>query len=135
MRILIVEDDKPTEETLAKLLRKLSQEDLEIFHARTLAEGIAMSHKVLADITLCDVILPDAQDYHQVGQAIKTGKFFPPVIITTGLEDPTRDMEIYFMKCGAQQVFHKPYVEQVVALIISASAAAAMRKLAQQNPD
>ena len=128
MRILIVEDNQQEKDTLTKLLKKLI-DHLTIYHACTLAEGIKLSHTVQADITLLDPGLPDVKDYKEVGKAIKEGLFFPPVIITTGMPDPNHEREIFFMRCGAQQVFHKPYVEQVVALIASAATAAAMRQL------
>ena len=132
MRFLIVEDEYETRQTLAKLLQKLLPK-IVIFHAKNLAEGIRISHKVKADITLLDPGLPDVSDYHIIGEAIKNGLFYPPVIITTGFPDYDKSREIYYMKCGAQQVFHKPYVEQVVALIASASAGAAMRELVKKN--
>ena len=146
MKILIIEDDKNQADTLTHLLVKLFRDASEaismVTQARTLQEGIKLSHQIKADITLLDPGLPDtvgldgSTDYTIVGRAIKQGMLYPPVIITTGMPDPDKAIEIYFMKCGAQQVFHKPYVERVVALIASAAAGAAMRKLvADQRND
>lgn len=128
MRILIIEDDQATANTLTKLLKR-AESTLEIFHVGTLAEGILQSVALKADITLLDLCLPDAPTWRDT--AISIRKFHPPVIVITDLDDPLVDAECY--KNGAQNVFTKHIALKFVSALLSAISSAKMRTIAAEQ--
>lgn len=128
MRILIVEDNTATVETLTKLLKR-AESTLEIFHVGTLAEGLEQSEKLHADITLLDLCLPDAQDWMTTARAIE--KFHPPVIVITDLDDPAVVAACH--KYGAQQVFEKRIALRFASALLSAMTSAKMRIIAAEQ--
>jgi DNA-binding response OmpR family regulator len=128
MRILIVEDNEATAETLTKLLKRANG-TLEIFHVGTLAEGLKQSVKLKADVTLLDLCLPDAKDWRETARAID--KFHPPVIVITDLDGAEVIAECH--KHGAQQVFQKQIALRFISALLSAMTSAKMRTVAAEQ--
>lgn len=128
MIILIVEDNEATAETLTKLLVR-AESSLEVFCVGTLAEGLAKSIELKADVTLLDLCLPDVKTWRETAQAIE--KFHPPVIVVTDMDDPEVDVECY--KHGAQNVFSKRFALKAVTALLSAMSSANMRTIAAER--
>jgi len=129
MRILIVEDNKASAATLSKLLKKNSDSvDLDVRTADTLAEGLHLSNTSYppADITILDLSLPDSPDWHDTVKAIP--KFHPPVIVMTGFDLVTVELECYAF--GAQDVFSKAAAVKMIDVVMRAITSARLRTVA-----
>lgn len=128
LRILIVEDIDATAKTLERRLKR-QDNTLEIFHVKTLAEGLAKSVELKADITLLDLCLPDVKDWRETAQAIE--KFHPPVLVITDMDLPLVEAECH--KYGVQQVFPKRVALELIPTLLSAMIAAKMRTVAAEQ--
>ena len=128
LRILIVEDHDATASTLERLLKR-QDSTLEIFHSKTLADGLKRSLEVQADITLLDLQLPDVKDWRETAQAIE--KFHPPVIVITDMDVPL--VEAYCHKYGVEQVFPKRIALGLIPTLLSAMLSAKMRAVAAEQ--
>ena len=102
MKLLIVEDDQSQANALRKLL-KVRMEYLDCQIVPTLGEALRWSQKFEADVTLLDLMLPDAS----VDEVIESiPRFHPPVIVVTEHEDDDNSLLI---KCFVFEAkgFHK----------------------------
>jgi DNA-binding response OmpR family regulator len=79
------------------------------------------------DITLLDLVLPDSPNWSETVTSIR--KFTPPVIVVT--ESYDRAAEIAAFAAGAEDVLRKSTVLQIASILISAIAAARMRRIAR----
>jgi DNA-binding response OmpR family regulator len=134
MRILLVEDDPTIADTLAKLLTKSAGDvnAISIIRAGTLREGIRKSNEHQVDVTYLDLCLPDSHDWQETAHAIR--KFYPPVIIVTGLDDPDGSIKLECFTHGAQNFFVKPKdMKLLVPHLLSSGAAAHLRREAPKR--
>lgn len=128
MKILIGEDDKVQAETLAALFKKMSSELLDIRLAHTFADTVRLSHEYRVDVTYLDPGMPDIKDWREA--AHRLNEILPPVIILTGQDDPTGEMELEFYKYGAQNVFQKVRdITLIVPHLLSSGASAHLRRV------
>lgn len=128
MKILIVEDERNISDRLKALLETCAAVD-EVVIAETLAEGIAKSQEIQPDITLLDLLLPDANDWSVTVAAIP--RFLPPVIVVTELDDRSAEMAAF--EAGAEDVIRKSTALKIASLLIAAIASAQMRRLSRDK--
>lgn len=128
MKILIVEDEVEISDRLKELLEQCAA-ITEVVVAGTLADGIAKSRELQPDITLLDLVLPDAQDWTITVKAIPL--FKPPVIVVTELDD--RFAEVAAFQAGAENVLRKSTAIKIAYILISAVTAAQMRRIARDQ--
>lgn len=104
-KVLIVEDDARNRDVLDALLRNTG---LELFFAVNGSEGIALAGRILPDLVLLDVMLPD-KDGFEVCRTLRTmpqlGEV--PIVLLTALDD--RDSRITGFEAGADDFLSKPY--------------------------
>lgn len=103
MKILIIEDEEETGPALCKLLRS-RMDFVECMVVTTLAEGRREAVSFQADITVLDVMLPDASR-EEVLEAIN--ELPPPVIVVSALLDSDPDLAALCWAHGAKGVLSK----------------------------
>lgn len=123
-RMLLAEDDGQAAAALTRLLKRVNG-SIEVITVKTLADALACSTQLRANVTLLDPNLEDTNDWHEAIHAIP--RFNPPVIVVTGMDDPNREVMLEAFKYGAQNVFYKPYEMKVVEQLVSSATAAHLR--------
>jgi two-component system cell cycle response regulator CtrA len=104
MRILIIEDNRATAETIELALAK----DGKICDIATLGEdGLEISKLYEYDLIILDIMLPDTNGY-EVLKKIRTSKKHVPVLILSGLGDS--EQKIKGLGFGADDYLTKPFV-------------------------
>lgn len=108
MTLLLVDDDKKGQDTLVKYLNQISEGELTIYTAQTLAQGLAIDHEKKPHVVLLDLLLPDSPNWRDT--VTKICDFKAPVVVVTGLDIAANDYEIFLacLKNGAKRVFEKP---------------------------
>lgn len=127
MKILLVEDHKETANRLGALLQK-AEGVSEVVICGTLADGLAKSNDLKADITILDLMLPDVKSWRETVAAIP--KFHPPVIVVSELSDPEISEQCFL--AGAADYLNKRTALGLIALLISAITSARMRRVASE---
>lgn len=84
LKALLVEDDRPTEEAFAYMLRKVG---FKVGHARRGEEAIETAEALKPDVILLDIKLAGEMDGYAVIDALKKHPFLSlvPVLIVTNL--------------------------------------------------
>jgi two-component system NtrC family response regulator len=100
--ILIIDDDKLICDWIAKVVTELGHSSS---YAHTLKEGLRKVQSEPFDIVFIDVRLPDGSGLDIIPK-IKTSRFFPEIIVITGLGDP--DEAEIAIKSGAWDYLEKP---------------------------
>lgn len=108
-RILIVDDEKANLKILAELLS--DQADVSL--AKSGMQAIEKAVKLLPDLILLDIIMPDMDGFETIQQLRQVNSLEDvPVIFITGLD--TADNERYGLDLGAQDYIRKPFNPAVV---------------------
>ncbi len=100
--ILIIDDDRLICDWIAKVVTELGHS---AFYAHTLQEGLRKAQSEPFDIVFIDVRLPDGNGLDIIPE-IKTSRFFPEIIVITGIGDP--DEAEIAIKSGAWDYIEKP---------------------------
>ncbi len=113
-RILIVDDQKAN----LKILTELLNQEADISLAKSGAQAIDKSLKLLPDLILLDIVMPDMDGFETLKKLreIEVLKEVP-IIFITGLD--TADNEIYGLDLGAHDYIRKPFNPSVVKSRIS----------------
>lgn len=108
-RILIVDDQKAN----LKILTELLSDEAEISLAKSGAQAIDKSLKLLPDLILLDIVMPEMDGFETLKRlrSIESLKEVP-IIFITGLD--TADNEIYGLDLGAHDYIRKPFNPSVV---------------------
>jgi two-component system NtrC family response regulator len=101
-RVLIIDDDKLICDWIANVVSQLGHSS---FYAHTLEEGLRKAQSEPFDIVFIDVRLPDGSGLDIIPE-IKATRFFPEIIVITGLGDP--DEAELAIKSGAWDYLEKP---------------------------
>jgi DNA-binding response OmpR family regulator len=107
-RILVVEDDRDTAESLRMLL---AQYGYHVVVAHTSQQGIEAARRVEPHIVLCDIGLPDADGY-VVGSVLRQQSAPARLIAVTGHGEP-RD-RLRALAAGFDEHLVKPVDPQVL---------------------
>jgi DNA-binding response OmpR family regulator len=103
LRVLVVEDDPDTAETLRALLA-LCGYQVEVAH--TTQQGIETARKLDPHVVLCDIGLPDSDGY-VVGSVLRQGDARRPrLIAVTGFGEPQHRLRA--LQAGFDQHLVKP---------------------------
>jgi two-component system NtrC family response regulator len=100
--ILIIDDDRLICDWIAKVVTELGHISS---YAHTLKEGLRKAESEPFDIVFIDVRLPDGSGLDIIPK-IKTSRFFPEIIVITGIGDP--DEAEIAIKSGAWDYLEKP---------------------------
>jgi two-component system, NtrC family, response regulator len=111
-RVLIIDDDKIIRDWIANVVTQLGHSS---FNARTLEEGLRKAQSEPFDIVFIDVRLPDGSGLDIIPK-IKATRFFPEIIVITGLGDP--DEAELAIKSGAWDYLEKPASFEAIKLPI-----------------
>ena len=106
LRVLVVEDDRDTAETLRALLA-LCGYRVEVAH--TTQQGIETARKLEPHIVLCDIGLPDGDGYtvgSMLRQSVCGRAAQPRLIAVTGLGEPQHRLRA--LQAGFDQHMVKP---------------------------
>lgn len=99
MKILIAQHNPESSEAFCNLLAD-RMEYIKCKVATTLQEALSESDAHFrADITLLDLILPDASPQEVISSI---HKFYPPVIIVSDIDDPASELMFSSFRHGAQ---------------------------------
>lgn len=112
MRILLVEDDLPLADVLARTLR---EESYAVDHAADGQEGEWMAHENNYDLIVLDLMLPVKPGLEVLGELRKQGNKTPILILTAkdAKEDVVKGLDL-----GADDYLTKPYsLEELLARI------------------
>lgn len=128
VRILLVEDNGHDRETLVKLLNRRIGEQItlarvEVIAVATLAAGLGQAE--IANCTILDLLLPDSDRPCTIGNI---GRFRPPVIVTTGDDDPETERQCIL--AGAEHVFVKGQIHGLCNAVLHCI----MKDLLRLNP-
>ena len=112
MRILLIEDDPSTAESIELMLRKA---DLNTYVTDSGEEGIELAKLYDYDMIILDLSLPDIDGY-EVLRKLRLGRIETPTLILTGLDG--LDNKIKGFGLGADDYLTKPFNrEELVARI------------------
>ncbi len=112
MRILLIEDDPATAESLELMLRKA---DLNTYVTDSGEEGIELAKLYDYDLIILDLTLPDMDGY-EVLRKLRLAKIDTPTLILTGRE--STDQKLRGFGLGADDYITKPFHrEELVARI------------------
>ena len=112
MRILLIEDDPSTAESIELMLRKA---DLNTYVTDSGEEGIELAKLYDYDLIILDLSLPDIDGY-EVLRKLRVGKIDTPTLILSGYQEA--DSKIKGFGCGADDYLTKPFNrEELVARI------------------
>jgi CheY-like chemotaxis protein len=106
LRVLVVEDDRDTAETLRTLLAMCGYQ-VEVAH--TTQQGIETARKLEPHVVLCDIGLPDGDGYmvgSMLRQSIPDPAAQPRMIAVTGLGGPQNRLRA--LQAGFDQHLVKP---------------------------
>ena len=112
MRVLLIEDDSTTAQSIALMLKL---ENFSVYATELGEEGVDLGKLYDYDIILLDLNLPDMSGY-EVLRALRVAKVKTPILILSGLggiEDKVKGLV-----CGADDYLTKPFhKDEVVARI------------------
>ena len=112
MRILLIEDDPSTAESIELMLKKA---DLNTYVTDSGEEGIELAKLYDYDLIVLDLSLPDIDGY-EVLRKLRLGRVETPTLILTGLDGT--DSKIKGFSVGADDYLTKPFNrEELVARI------------------
>ncbi len=112
MRILLIEDDPSTAESIELMLRKA---DLNTYVTDSGEEGIELAKLYDYDLIILDLSLPDIDGY-EVLRKLRVGRIDTPTLILSGFD--AADNKIKGFGCGADDYLTKPFNrEELVARI------------------
>jgi two-component system, cell cycle response regulator CtrA len=112
MRILLIEDDPSTADSIELMLR---QADLNTYVTDSGEEGIELARLYDYDLIILDLSLPDIDGY-EVLRKLRMGRIETPTLILTGLEGLENKLKGF--GCGADDYLTKPFNrEELVARI------------------
>ena len=112
MRILMIEDDPSTAESIELILRKA---DLNTYVTDSGEEGIELAKLYDYDLILLDLSLPDIDGY-DVLRKLRMSRIATPTLILTGLDGI--DSKIKGFSVGADDYLTKPFNrEELIARI------------------
>lgn len=112
MRILLIEDDPSTADSIELMLR---QADLNTYVTDSGEEGLELAKLYDYDLIVLDLSLPDIDGY-EVLRKLRIGRIETPTLILTGLEG--MDAKLKGFGCGADDYLTKPFErEELVARI------------------
>jgi len=103
MRILLVEDDPATAQTIETMLRK---EDWVVDATDMGEDGIEVGKLYEYDLVVLDLMLPD-MDGLDVLRQLRNSKVETPVLILSGLTEPTKKVQGFGI--GADDYLTKPF--------------------------
>src|SRR3569833_2965344 len=112
MRVLLIEDDSATAQSIELMLKS---ESFNVYTTDLGEEGVDLGKLYDYDIILLDLNLPDMSGY-EVLRTLRVAKVQPPILILSGLagiEDKVRGLG-----CGADDYMTKPFhKDELVARI------------------
>ncbi|MEM0942631.1 MAG: response regulator transcription factor [Pseudomonadota bacterium] len=112
MRILLIEDDRSTADSIEAMLKKA---DLNVYVTESGEEGIELAKLYDYDLLLLDISLPDIDGYDVLRQ-LRLAKIDTPTLILSGLDGV--DNKIKGFNHGADDYLTKPFNrEELVARI------------------
>lgn len=112
-KILLIEDDTGLAIPLSDYFR---DHGLEVFHAGTAGEGLALYLEKSPDLVVLDVVLPD-NDGFQVMTNIRERDLSVPIILMTGTEY-SQERQIRGYASGAINFMQKPVIPQAMLELI-----------------
>lgn len=108
-RVLIVDDEKAN----LKILSELLSTEAEVSVAKSGLQGIWKAEKLLPDLILLDIVMPEMDGFETIKQLKQSDSLSEvPVIFITGLD--TADNEKYGLDLGALDYIRKPFNASVV---------------------
>ncbi len=112
MRILLIEDDPSTAESIELMLKKA---DLNTYVTDSGEEGIELAKLYDYDLIILDLTLPDIDGY-EVLRKLRVSRIETPTLILSGADGA--DSKIKGFGCGADDYLTKPFNrEELVARI------------------
>jgi len=112
MRILLIEDDPSTADSITLMLRKA---DLNPYTTDSGEEGIELAKLYDFDLIILDLSLPDMDGY-DVLRKLRVAKITTPTLILSGQDQV--DSKIRGFNCGADDYMTKPFNrEELIARI------------------
>jgi len=113
-RILVIEDERPLCERIAKIL---AYEGFEVRGAASGFAGVSLAHDFAPSVILCDLMLPELDGFAVIEllrQHLSTEAI--PVVVVTALDD--RRTQRTAMEKGADDVLTKPFTaEELVGAV------------------
>ena len=103
MRILLIEDDLSTAESIELMLKKA---DLNVYVTESGEEGIELAKLYDYDIIILDLSLPDIDGY-EVLRKLRMARIETPTLILSGMSGA--DNKIKGFGCGADDYLTKPF--------------------------
>ncbi|MDX2145674.1 MAG: response regulator, partial [Rhodospirillaceae bacterium] len=103
MRILLVEDDPSTAQSITAMLKK---EDWVVDCTDLGEDGLDLGKVYEYDLIILDLMLPD-MDGMDVSRQLRNGKVATPVLILSGLTQP--DKKVQGFGLGADDYLTKPF--------------------------
>jgi Response regulator of the LytR/AlgR family len=104
-KILIIEDDYNVRENLQQLLRRVG---FSVFQAENGTEGIELARKIVPDIIICDIMMPELNGFDVINILSKDAETsIIPFIFLTAKSEIGDFRE--GMKLGADDYLTKPY--------------------------
>lgn len=130
MRVLLVEDDAATKQSVEMMLASLGYD----YDSVDLGEdGVDLAKKKPYDLILLDIMLP-GMDGYDVLQQLQDANIETPVLLQSGLVD--RDMAVQGLSLGVDDYLIKPYNKVELAVRIeSALHRACLRGLSQDGEE
>lgn len=101
-RILIIEDDQRLSKMVAEYL---SPHGMQVTHAATASEGLALLKRETFDLLLLDLMLPDGDGLELCGQVRRQSAL--PIIMLTARGDPMD--RVVGLELGADDYLPKPF--------------------------
>ncbi|MEO1491884.1 MAG: response regulator transcription factor [Pseudomonadota bacterium] len=112
MRILLIEDDPSTAESIELMLKKA---DLNTYVTESGEEGVELAKLYDYDLIILDLTLPDMDGY-EVLRKLRVSRVDTPTLILSGADGA--DSKIKGFGCGADDYLTKPFNrEELVARI------------------
>lgn len=112
-KVLVIDDEVRLRKNLAEML---TLRDYTVYEAADGVEGLKMAGKVIPDIILCDIMMPNSDGYDFITKLQSTEQANIPVIFITAKTD--RDDERKGMNLGAGDFIRKPFsIDEIISSI------------------
>ena len=122
--ILIIEDEQPIRERMAKLLRF---EGYEVLAADSGTVGLGMAQEHKPDLIICDLAMPELNGFNVLGvlRSHPATEAMPVVIVTGSTE---RSSQRKGMELGADDYLTKPFTSDELLATVRAQLAKSGRR-------
>lgn len=117
-RILVIEDDVATADSIAQMLR---QAGFEVACAANGAEGIAQQRRLPADVVITDLLMPEKDGIEVIIELQRLTPGLGIIAISGGMHGSELNLLPAAKQLGARYTLPKPFRKETLLSLVSAA--------------